>query len=155
VQLAVDSAVKSLAGADLRPAILPGVTDLLTKLAPHATLAIVSGNLEPIGWAKLRAARLDHFFVAGAFGSDHVERAELIKLAAAKMGVAPERVVHFGDALSDVRAAKVVGARVVAVATGIFSLSSLAEEGADVVVQSLEDTGAILPFVLKGLKERG
>jgi hypothetical protein len=54
----------------------------------------VTGNLEPIGWAKMRALGIGHLFTAppfGGFGSDHCsgdtaemwrDRQEFVRIAA-------------------------------------------------------------------------
>ena len=58
---------------------------------------LVTGNLQPIGWAKMEALGIKHLFSEpffGGFGSDHCnpdnsdqswkDRAELVKIAAQK-----------------------------------------------------------------------
>src|SRR5690242_11223846 len=45
--------------ADLRPALCPSIRELLQVLnSAGKLLGVVSGNLEPIGWAKITAAGL-------------------------------------------------------------------------------------------------
>jgi phosphoglycolate phosphatase len=65
--------------------VLPGVAALLAALqARGATVGLVTGNLTPIGWAKMEALALLPFFTEprfGGFGSDHSERGELVKIA--------------------------------------------------------------------------
>ena len=60
--------------------ILPGVQTLLETLAARddCVVALVTGNLEPIAWTKMRRLGIRHLFTApglGGFGSDHVDRA--------------------------------------------------------------------------------
>ncbi len=66
--------------------VLPGVPELLAALQQRgAYTGLVTGNLEPIGWAKMRALGLLPLFSAplfGGFGSDHRERGMLVCIAA-------------------------------------------------------------------------
>jgi len=129
--------------------ILPGVRDLLKSLHERgATLMLVTGNLEPIAEAKLESLDIYHYFVGGGFGSDpHTVRAELVTLAVAKAGFETEldNVYLTGDTPRDVEAAKNGGlSHIVAVVTGIYTSSELLDEGAEVALESFEDTKAAL-----------
>lgn len=44
--------------------LLPGVKTLLEKLkdTPNVRTALVTGNLQPIGWAKMDALGIGHLF---------------------------------------------------------------------------------------------
>jgi phosphoglycolate phosphatase-like HAD superfamily hydrolase len=114
---------------EFRPQICPGVKDLLHTLhGSGRLLGVASGNLESVGWHKIAAAGLRQFFSFGSF-SDHCEsRAGIFRNA---MKEAERRlgfgacVCFIGDTPADVHAAKEVGAPIVAVATGIFSLDQL------------------------------
>jgi len=134
--------------------ILDGVGELLTKLQQNKIICgLVTGNLEKIARAKLRKIGLDHFFKIGGFGSDHMDRAELAKLAIkraeAKFNLGSHRsIFSFGDAPQDMMAGKAAGATSIGVTTGVFSREQLESAGADVVFQSLADTGHILKFIL-------
>ena len=65
--------------------ILPGVNDLLELLANNGTLlGLVTGNLEPIAWGKLKSIHIGHYFKLGGFGSDNINRTELVKIAVKK-----------------------------------------------------------------------
>lgn len=88
---------------------LPGVVPLLDALSAYAqppssssaaaaacppvppaaaaacvALGLVTGNLERIAFAKLKAAGLDRYFTFGGFGSDHPIRSEMVKIAMEK-----------------------------------------------------------------------
>ena len=56
--------------------------------------------------------------------------------------------VLVGDTPLDVEAARVAGARAVAVASGEFSVADLAASGADAVLPDLTDTAAVLAAIL-------
>jgi beta-phosphoglucomutase-like phosphatase (HAD superfamily) len=62
--------------------LLDGVGELLAKFQQNDIICgLVTGNLEKIARAKLKKIGLDHFFIIGGFGSDHMDSAELVKLA--------------------------------------------------------------------------
>lgn len=134
--------------------ILDGVGELLTKLQQNDIICgLVTGNLEKIARAKLKKIGLDHFFKIGGFGSDHIDRAELAKLAIkraeGKFNFGSNRSIFlFGDTPRDMKAAKAAGAISIGVSTGVFSREKLESAGADVVFQSLTDIDPIFKFIL-------
>ncbi len=124
--------------AGMQPAPCPSIADLLAQLTRAGKLlGVVSGNLEAIGWTKLRAAGLRDYFAFGSFS----DRAEL-RRDIFRNGVAEARrrtrdgarVCMFGDTPNDVAAAREIGVPVVAIATGIYSPESLAACGPDLCV---------------------
>ncbi|GJQ14807.1 hypothetical protein GpartN1_g6598.t1 [Galdieria partita] len=117
--------------------VLPGVKRVLESLQRRGVyLAIVSGNLETIGWKKIERAELKPYFMTGAFGSDHTCRGELILLAKQRIlqqcGLShdeiPWQVYHVGDTLEDMEAANYARVKGIGVLTGsctdVHSLSS-------------------------------
>ena len=134
--------------------ILEGVIDLMTKLGQSEfLLGLVTGNLESIAQAKLRKIGINHFFKVGGFGSDHSNRANLVKIAIKRAEKhfgfdRNSRIFHFGDALQDMRAAREAGVIPVGVTTGIFSADELQTAGAYKVFPSLKDTDDIIQFML-------
>ncbi len=115
--------------------VYPGVKEALEYLYKKVLLGIVTGNVEEIARAKLRKGKIDHYFKFGGFGSDAVERADIIKVAierAKKFGFDfSDDVFVFGDSPRDIFAAKSVGAKAVGMATGFHSVEDLREAGAD------------------------
>jgi phosphoglycolate phosphatase len=115
-------------------------------LAEGAEIALVTGNLEAIGRAKVTAAGLGHRFApgAGGFGSDSEVRADLVRLARERAATAhaDHEVVVVGDTPRDVSAARAAGVRVVAVTTGAHDARALA--GADAVAPDLATATAVL-----------
>ncbi|WP_433413240.1 HAD family hydrolase [Microtetraspora malaysiensis] len=138
--------------------VLDGAREVLIALAdrPDVVQSVLTGNMEPIAIGKLRAFDLDRFvdFDAGAYGMDHEERPELVRLAqqraTAKYGRAftAGNTVLIGDTPNDVLAGHLGGARVVAVATGSCGADVLREAGAEVVLTDLSDTPAVIRAVL-------
>lgn len=143
-----DSVVRnyySLYGEDL-PQKLPGASDLLSFLkSQEIALGLVTGNLEPIGWAKLSQVSLDSYFTLGAFSSDSPDRVTLVRLAIEKHMKSSASVNHpgtifmVGDALQDMEAASkndIVG---IGVCTGIYTPKELFGAGARFVVENLSE----------------
>ncbi len=129
--------------ADIRTQLCPSITELLEALrAAGKLLGVVSGNLEPIGWAKLRAAGLRGYFAVGSFSDHHEQRAAIFEHGIAevrrRLG-AQASVCVVGDTPADILAAQAVGAPIIAVATGIFSREELRRLGPDLCVACCTD----------------
>lgn len=130
---------------------LPGIAELLDALLESGvTLGLVTGNIAEGAHRKLGACGLDGRFGFGAFGSDAADRNELPPIA---MGRAFESTsVRFeahntwiiGDTPQDIACAHASGLRVLAVATGRFSVAELDDRGADCAVPSLADTASVM-----------
>ncbi|KAF4662450.1 hypothetical protein FOL47_006240 [Perkinsus chesapeaki] len=118
--------------------LLPGVRSLLQTLSEtyhdRVVVGLVTGNVESIGWAKMRALGIEQYFTTepiriGAFGgNDSPYRTELVRLARSKAEkVFPniKRHFHVGDAPSDISAAIDGGAFAIGVTTGTFSFETL------------------------------
>jgi phosphoglycolate phosphatase len=141
--------------------VLDGVAALLDAL--HATgdhlVALLTGNIEPGARLKLGAAGLWHRFDFGAYGSDHERRDRLpaiaVRRARQRSGIhfRGRDVVIIGDTPFDVSCGRSLGVWAVAVATGRHSVGELEAVGADVVLETLADTGRALEAI-EGLGSR-
>jgi phosphoglycolate phosphatase-like HAD superfamily hydrolase len=142
-----------------RGIVLPGVVELVTALAerPDVVQTVVTGNVRANAQVKLGALGLARFFDldVGGYGSDHVDRYRLVESAreraAAKYG--PEYgeaacAVVIGDTPRDVEAARLGGADILAVASGLHSVDELRAAGACQVVADLADTTEILDHLI-------
>jgi phosphoglycolate phosphatase len=131
---------------ELHPELCPGVRELLESLArERKILGVVSGNLEEIGWLKLRAAGIRDRFAFGSFSDQNEFREQIFRhssaLAAthfAETGLAPSRasgtqprVCFVGDTPFDIAAAKKLGLPIIALATGVYSRDQLLAHGPD------------------------
>jgi phosphoglycolate phosphatase len=129
----------------------PGVRELLEQLSRIAGigLGLGTGNVKPGAHLKLAAVGLDQFFAFGGFGSDHEERAEVLRIGVAGgaialgVGVTEARVIVVGDTPRDAAAAQAIGAACLAVATGPFGARTLNEAGATWVVPTLSEPGVV------------
>jgi len=125
--------------------VLPDALTILSALSKRndIVLGLGTGNTEPAAYAKLARGGLDSFFAFGGFGSDHTDRAELLRVGLERglqrAGVAPGAadVVVVGDTPHDIAAAKAIGARCIAVATGSYDAHALRAAGAALVVSRL------------------
>ena len=137
---------------------LPGAQAVLVALAARTDVlqSVLTGNMEPIAVSKLTMFELAEYvdFSVGAYGLDHADRAELVRLAreraATTYGEAftASDTVLVGDTPNDVRAGHEGGARVVAVATGSSDRAVLEKAGAETVLDDLTDVPAAVTAIL-------
>ncbi len=137
----------ALAGGSLRERLLPGVTEsVLVCFQREWSAGVLTGNARSVGHAKLRAAGLDRLLSFGAFGDTAIDRSHLVEAAIHDaervIGVRhqPAETVLVGDTPNDIRAARLGGARVIAVATGRFDVDALSEHEPDALLPDLSDT---------------
>jgi phosphoglycolate phosphatase-like HAD superfamily hydrolase len=133
---------------------MPGVPAALRELEAREDVlqSLLTGNIETNAQVKLAAFGIDGLvdFRIGAFGSDHVSRPELVRIALRKtrevlgLDVPVEDVLLVGDTPFDVGAAHDNGAMAIAVATGPFSVEELERTGAEAVLEDLSDLDAFL-----------
>ena len=134
--------------------ILDGVQELLEELNKNNVLmGLVTGNLEPIGRGKLKKVSLNHYFKLGGFGSDDINRANLVKKAIKEAEqnyefVTNNNVFLFGDAPQDMKAGKEAGVKTVGVTTGVYSKEQLENAGANFILENLKDTNKVLKIIM-------
>ena len=126
-----------------KPNVLPGIRDVLDLLRRHGKLlGVASGNLELIGWLKIKAAGLRDFFEFGCFADDSELREQIfakgVLQVRRRLGGAAT-VCFVGDTPDDVRAAQRAGAQIIAVGTGIFNVEALSQHGPDASVSTCAD----------------
>jgi phosphoglycolate phosphatase len=137
---------------------LPGAEAALAALGrePGVVQSLLTGNLQPNALLKLASFGLDGYldFEVGGFGSDHRHRPSLVEVARAKAerkyatSFDATATVLVGDTPLDVAAGRAGGARVVAVATGPYSVEELEATGADAVLPGLGDLARTLGAIL-------
>jgi phosphoglycolate phosphatase-like HAD superfamily hydrolase len=154
----LDRLAAELDGADHRTRVMPGVVPLLERLAARengVVVALLTGNIRPGAVLKLRSGGIEEHFRFGAFGSDDERRDRLPAIAVERALERTGRafgggdVVILGDTPADVSCGRGIGCRAAAVATGPFDRRALAEAGADVVWDTLEDTDAVVDWLLR------
>jgi HAD superfamily hydrolase (TIGR01549 family) len=130
---------------DLAP--LDGVVPLLDALRERgARLGILTGNVREGARIKLGAIGiLDRFDLSiSGFAEDGIERTEIAAAARRRCGDMPLTVV--GDTVADVRGARHIGARALAVTWGFEERDALAASGPDRLVSGLSPE--LLPWLL-------
>ena len=124
------------------PGIWPFLRELQTLPQPPL-LGLLTGNIRLGAEIKLRHFNLWQEFVTGAFADDHEERDQIARVAlqrGARVLNAPitgQEVVVIGDTALDIRCARAIGARVLAVATGGRHFDQLKSHRPDWLVPDL------------------
>ncbi len=135
--------------------VKPGIREALALFDREGmTLGLLTGNLREGARIKLSPFGLDSFFLDGAFGSDDEDRDRLLPIAIDKFAergleFSPRDCIIVGDTPRDVRCAKVHGANCIAVATGPYSKEHLLNTDADIVLESFEERGKYMDFIMR------
>ena len=139
--------------------LMPGAAQALAAVAKLEGVAqtVLTGNSKPNAMLKLRAFGLDGYLDLdiGGYGSEAYPRGTLLGVArqraADKCGVALRELatVYVADSPVDVDAARVGGARSLAVAGGRTSAAELREAGADAVLPDLTDTAGLVNLIAR------
>lgn len=132
--------------------ILPGVAELLHRLSGRGEtiLGLLTGNTRQGARVKLGFFGLDGYFPLGGYGDDHHDRDEVARAALVEIRrlhgekVPLGRVWVIGDTPLDIRCARCIGARSVAVATGWHDMEELASHRPDLLVETLSDAEHLL-----------
>ena len=131
--------------------VLPGIADLVGRLSGsgEALLGLLTGNLRAGARVKLSHYGLYQHFAFGGFGDEHLDRDDVAREALAEVRrlngtVHAKRIWVVGDTPLDVRCARAIGARAVAVATGWHSLDELAAAQPDLLLPDLSDPAPLL-----------
>jgi phosphoglycolate phosphatase-like HAD superfamily hydrolase len=132
--------------------VLPGIVALLGHLGRRGdlTLGLLTGNIRAGARLKLGHFGLFDHFAFGGYGDLHLDRDDVAReaLAAAEghLGrpVRPEQVWVVGDTPLDIRCARAIGARAVAVLTGWHTHAELADHAPDLLLADLADPAPLL-----------
>lgn len=128
--------------------LVPGVEDMLCRLHGHYPMAVVSARDERGTLAFLEHFDLRGYFdvVVTALSAEHTKPyPDPVRLAARKMGVAPDVCLMTGDTTVDIRAGRSAGAQTVGVLCGFGEETELRRAGADLILPGTADlAGALL-----------
>ena len=141
--------------------LLPGAAGSLAAVAglPDVVQSVLTGSSRPNAALKLRAFGLDRYLdltVGGFAGSDPYPKGTLLRVARQRaeekyQAAFTERAtVYIADSPRDVEAARIGGARSLAVASGRASTAELRDAGADAVLADLTDPAALTAFITAG-----
>lgn len=131
--------------------LCPGVGEFigeLRALPQPPLLGLLTGNIRLGAEIKLRHLKLWNAFETGAFADDHEERDQIAAIARERgsrmlgQELAGHEVLVVGDTPLDIRCARAIGARVLAVATGGAPLDELRRHNPDWAAKDLTETAA-------------
>jgi phosphoglycolate phosphatase-like HAD superfamily hydrolase len=132
-------------------AVYPGVWEFiggLQALPEPPLLGLLTGNIRLGAEIKLRHLKLWETFETGAFGDDHEERSQIAAIARERgsrilgRDLAGGEVLVIGDTPLDIRCARAIGARCLAVATGGHPRAELELHQPDWAVEDLREITA-------------
>jgi phosphoglycolate phosphatase-like HAD superfamily hydrolase len=130
---------------EFKNAVIKEAATLIKKLQNKVYLGILSGRAEKVGWEILKQFNLDTYFLFGVFGHEAENRLEMTKLIPPRIkkhfgfSLKPQNIIIIGDTPHDITCARAIGARVIAVATGRYTLDELADYKSDLTVATLAD----------------
>jgi phosphoglycolate phosphatase-like HAD superfamily hydrolase len=141
--------------------VLPGVREILEHLraCPDVCSLLLTGNTEAGGHAKLRHYGLDAYFAHGAFADGLADRPAIARraLTRARELLGPDlpagRTYVIGDTPHDIRCAREIGARAIAVATGGSPLADLSRHDPWWVLERLPAPEVLLARVREAVRE--
>lgn len=149
-----DAYLRHLPGclARISGCVLPGIAALLEQLRQREDVAVglLTGNIREGARLKLGHYGLAQHFEFGGFGDEHLDRDDVAREALGEVRrrfdgtVTPDRIWVVGDTPLDVRCARSIGAKAIAVGTGWHTLEELAEHQPDLLVADLADAGPLL-----------
>lgn len=126
---------------------LPGVLEMVPRLASKYRLSVVSARSEETSRDFLRQTGLDEHInlVVGALTAEHTKPyPDPVLYAAEKMGVRPENCIMVGDTVVDIRAGRSAGAQTVGVLCGFGEEAELRNANADAILETTSALEALL-----------
>jgi len=137
--------------------LMPGARDAVAGVGglPGVVQTVLTGAIKPNAIEKLRAFGIERFFDTeiGGYGSEAYPKGAMLmnarRRAADKYGAdfTERSTVYVGDSSRDMEAARMGGSHSVGVASGRSSAGELRDAGADVVLDDLADTVAVVAAV--------
>lgn len=132
--------------------VKPGVKTLLTTLSAREDilLGLGTGNIEMGARIKLGQVGLNGHFKFGGFGCDSEHRTDVIRRAIERahdhktIETSFSETYIIGDTPHDINHGRAAGAKVVAVATGYYTMDELSEHGPDYLYEDLSDTESVI-----------
>jgi phosphoglycolate phosphatase len=126
--------------------VLPGVHELIEQLSRRSDvrLGLLTGNFARGAKLKLAHYGLEHHFEFGGYGDEHLDRDDVARDALRTVksrhpDVEPDRIWVIGDTPSDIRCGRAIGAKVLAVATGMFAAHELEPHQPDLLLNNLRE----------------
>src|SRR5262252_3789045 len=137
--------------------LMPGAVEAVTAVGrlPGLVQTVVTGAIRPNAIEVLRAFGLERYLDTGigGFGSEVYPKGAMLLNACGqaaekyRAGFTEDTTVYIADSTRDIEAARIGGCRSVGVASGRSSAGELRDAGADMVLDDLADTGAVVATV--------
>jgi phosphoglycolate phosphatase len=127
---------------------VPGFIEQLRKLPHPPLLGLLTGNIRLGAEIKLRQFDLWTTFETGAFADDHEQRDQIAAIARERgrrilaEELTDDQVLVIGDTPLDIRCARAIRAKVLAVATGGAKFEELAKHQPDWLARDLNAVSA-------------
>ena len=143
--------------------LMPGAAEAVAAVAKldapenKTVPTVLTGSSKPNAMLKLRAFGLDGYvdFDIGGYGNEAYPKGTLLRVARErasdkhKVTFGEDITVYVADSPRDVDAARIGGARSLAVASGRATAAELRDAGADAVLPDLTDTDAVVALVTR------
>jgi phosphoglycolate phosphatase len=143
--------------------LMPGAAEAVAAVAKldgpgnQTVPTVLTGSSKPSAMLKLRAFGLDGYvdFDIGGYGNEAYPKGTLLRVARErasdkhKVTFGEDVTVYVADSPRDVDAARIGGARSLAVASGRATAAELRDAGADAVLPDLTDTEAVVALVAR------
>jgi len=143
--------------------LMPGAAEAVAAVAKldapenKTVPTVLTGSSKPSAMLKLRAFGLDGYvdFDIGGYGNEAYPKGTLLRVARErasdkhKVTFGEDVTVYVADSPRDVDAARIGGARSLAVASGRATAAELRDAGADAVLPDLTDTAAVVALVAR------
>ena len=139
--------------------LLPGAAEAVAAVAKlhDVVQTVLTGSSKPNAVLKLRAFGLDADvdFDIGGYGNEAYPKGTLLRVARERAGqkhkvtFGEDVTVYVADSPRDVDAARIGGARSLAVASGRASAAELRDAGADAVLPDLTDTAGVTALITR------
>ena len=139
--------------------LLPGAAEAMAAVAKldDVVPTVLTGSSKPNAVLKLRAFGLDGYvdFDIGGYGNEAYPKGTLLRVARERAGqkhrvtFGEDVTVYVADSPRDVDAARIGGARSLAVASGRASAAELRDAGADAVLSDLTDTAEVTALITR------
>jgi phosphoglycolate phosphatase-like HAD superfamily hydrolase len=143
--------------------LMPGAAQAVAAVAKldapenKTVPTVLTGSSKPNAMLKLRAFGLDGYvdFDIGGYGNEAYPKGTLLRVARERASdkhnvtFGEDVTVYVADSPRDVDAARIGGARSLAVASGRATAAELRDAGADAVLPDLTDTDAVVALVTR------
>lgn len=132
---------------------LEGVEEILERLSKeNILLGLLTGNLESIARGKLRKLGLNHYFKLGGFGSDDINRKNLVRIAIKRAEKdfdfsVKNNVFIVGNTPKEMEVKISSEIKIIGVVTDIYSKEELKKAGADYVLENFRNINEFLEII--------